>query len=384
MKITASLVTELSSTWSSSTFDEPALRAYAAPLITDETRNGVALLSLMALLFLAMATAISAWFELGALYTYTYCLLSALAVHIRLSSAKVGQLRELYLLAALLLVACASSLVLLAQHSGQLDTMLLLSVAVLIMLVPVVPWGLREAALTTGAIYLVFTVSTFLGRDRFAALDLWTLQCLMLVAAAISMALVARALALRKHDLTLRFDLEQAKRDLTELADRDPLTGCWNRRRIERDFERTVTRHHQSGHACYFGLFDIDRFKSVNDTFGHDCGDAVLRAVHTAFGQLDDENDYLVRLGGDEFALLMCGADTPQRVEQALRTFALASGAPLPADGMPTLSMGLVHIPAPCAPSFGQAYRLADELLYQAKRDGGDALRQRVLPQVAA
>ena len=376
MKKTATtVVNDLSSVWSCSDFREAALRDYAAPVITDETRKGVALLSLVALLFLGLATAMSAAFELGTTYIYTYSLLCALALHIHLSSAKVDQLRALYLLAMLLLVVCGSSLVLLAQRAGQLHTILLLSVAVLIMLVPVVPWGLREAALTTGAIYLMFTASTWLSRRRFAALDLWVLQCLMLVAAVISLALVARPLGLRKHDLALRFDLERTKRELTELVDRDYLTGCWNRRHIERDFAHTVARHHAAGADSYFGLFDIDRFKSINDSFGHACGDQVLRAVQAAFGHLPGDTEYLARLGGDEFAILLGGADAPLRIEQALRSLASQPGMPLPGGVAPTVSLGLVRLPAGRFPGFDHAYRLADELLYQAKHDGGNTIR---------
>ena len=366
---------DLSGVWSCLDFGAPELRDYAAPVITRETRRGVALLSLVALLFLGLATAMSAVFELGTSYTYTYSMLCALALHIYLSSAKVEQLRALYLLAMLLLVVCGSSLVLLAQRSGQLHAMLLLSVAVLIMLVPVVPWGLREAALTTGAIYLMFTASTYLSRFRFAALDLWVLQCLMLVAAVISLALVARALGLRKHDLTMRFHLERAQRELTELVNRDHLTGAWNRRHIERDFDRVVAHHHNAGNSCWFGLFDIDRFKSINDTFGHGSGDEVLRAVHAAFSDLPGDVEYLARLGGDEFALLMCGADVPARAEAALATISSRMSAPLPGGVTPTVSLGLVRLAPGEKLAFDGAYKRADELLYEAKHAGGNAIR---------
>ena len=372
---TAATFNDLTSVWSCLDFAAPELRDYATPVITRETRRGVALLSLVALLFLGMAGALSAVFELGSSYTYTYSVLCLLALHIYLSSAKVEQLSALDLLAMLLLVVCASSLVLLAQRSGHLHAMLLLSVAVLIMLVPVVPWGLREAALTTGAIYLMFTASTYLSRLRFAALDLWVLQCLMLVAALISLALVGRALGLRKHDLTLRFELEKAQRELTELVNRDHLTGAWNRRHIERDFDRVVAHHHGAGVACWFGLFDIDRFKSINDTFGHGCGDDVLRAVHTAFADLPGDVEYLARLGGDEFALLMCGASVPARAQAALASISLKMASPLPGGVTPTVSLGLVRLPIKGALSFDGAYKLADELLYQAKHAGGNAIR---------
>jgi len=384
MKTTAStFVSELASVWSCHDF-AGELRDYATPVITRETRRGVALLSLVALLFLGMATAMSAAFNLGSSYTYTYSVLCLLALHIYLSSAKVEQLRALYLLAMLLLVVCASSLVLLAQRSGHLHAMLLLSVAVLIMLVPVVPWGLREAALTTGAIYLMFTASTYLSRYRFVALDLWVLQCLMLVAAVISLALVARALGLRKHDLTMRFHLERAQRELTDLVNRDHLTGAWNRRHIERDFDRVAAHHHARGAACWFGLFDIDRFKSINDTFGHGCGDEVLRAVHAAFAELAGDVEYLARLGGDEFALLMCGAEVPARVQAALASISLKMACPLPCAVKPTVSLGLVQLPADGGLNFDGAYKLADELLYEAKHAGGNAVRTNLPTQAAA
>jgi len=384
MKTTAStLVSDLTKVWSCLDF-AGELRDYATPVITRETRKGVALLSLVALLFLALATAMSAVFGLGTAYTYTYSVLSALALHIYLSSAKVEQLRALYLLAMLLLVVCGSSLVLLAQRSGQLHAMLLLSVAVLIMLVPVVPWGLREAALTTGAIYLMFTASTYLSRFRFAALDLWVLQCLMLVAAVISLALVARALGLRKHDLAMRFHLERAQRELTELVNRDHLTGAWNRRHIERDFDRVVAHHHALGAACWFGLFDIDRFKSINDTFGHGSGDEVLRAVQAAFSALPGDVEYLARLGGDEFALLMCGPDVPARVEAALASISSRMAVPLPGGVTPTVSLGLVRLAAGGGLSFDAAYKLADELLYEAKHAGGNAIRTGAPAKAAA
>jgi diguanylate cyclase (GGDEF)-like protein len=382
MKQTAMMVGDLSSVWTCTSFGAPELSAYAAPVIAGETRRGVGLLSLVALLFLGLAALVSAAFGLGAGYTYTYTVLSALALHIYLSSARVEQLAVLYLLAMLLLVVCASALVLLAQRSGQLHTMLLLSVAVLIMLVPVVPWGLREAALTTGAIYLMFTASTYLTRFRFDAVDLWLLQCLMLVPALISLALVGRALALRKHDLSLRFELEKAQRELTELVNRDPLTGSWNRRYLERDFDRVVASHNAAGAPSYFALFDIDRFKSINDTFGHGTGDNVLRAVHDAFSHLGGD-EYLARLGGDEFAVLMCGEDVPGRVARALASVGSMLSEPLPGGAAVTVSLGLVHLAPGADASLDSAYRLADELLYQAKHAGGNAVRSGTAAQGA-
>ncbi|MDP9109926.1 MAG: GGDEF domain-containing protein, partial [Pseudomonadota bacterium] len=345
------------------------------PHIAAETRSGVGLLSLAAMVFLALAALLSSAFALGTSYVYTYAVLTGLALHIHFSAYRVMQVRALYLLAMLLLVVCGSSLVLLTQQSGQLSMMLLLSVAVLFMLVPVVPWGLREAALTTGAIYLMFTASTLLTRARFTSVDLWVLQFLMLMAAVIALALVARALGLRKHDLQMRFSLEQAHGEMADLANRDPLTGAWNRRYFEQEFDRAVQAHHDAGQPSFFGLFDIDRFKPINDTHGHRHGDDVLKAVQRAFQVGAQPGEFLVRLGGDEFALLMCGAAVPERIRHALSLIGqLASGGAAPLS-MPTVSLGLIALTRRRPISFDQAYKLADELLYDAKRAGGDRIR---------
>jgi diguanylate cyclase (GGDEF)-like protein len=370
--------------WSCTDFATQELSAYAAPVIDQETREGVVLLSQIALLFLALAAMLSAYSGLGVGYTYTYTVLTALALHIRVSSTRVAELRAQYLLAMLLLIVCGSALVLLAHRSGQLNAVLLLSVGVLFMLVPVVPWGLREALLTTAAIYAVFTISTVFGRAHFALRDLWLLQCMMLVAALITLVLVARALALRKHDLTARFHLEQATRELADLADRDHLTGAWNRRHMEREFDHLLARYQACGLETWFGLFDIDRFKAINDTLGHNRGDAVLRAVQAAFGSVCGEHDYLARLGGDEFALLMCGADVRERIGSALATVHQHMDEPLPREFRPTASLGLVRMPARGGFGFDHAYKLADHLLYEVKRAGGNAVRCNLAAKVCA
>lgn len=366
--------------WSSTAFDHGALSAYAEPHIKRETRDGVALLSLTALVFLALAALMSSVFAMGTRYVYTYVVLTGLALHIHLSAARVMQVRALYLLAMLLLIVCGSSLVLLTQQSGQLSMMLLLSVAVLFMLVPVVPWGLREAAMTTGAIYGMFTISTFMTRVRFTSVDLWVLQFLMLVAAVISLALVSRALGLRKHDLNMRFCLQQAHNEMADLANHDPLTGAWNRRYLEQDFDRAVAAHHRSGAPVYFGLFDIDGFKAINDTFGHRHGDDVLKAVQSAFASDTGADEYLVRLGGDEFALLMAGQMVPQRVREILGKIAsLAADGAVPISS-PTVSLGLVQLAPSEKIAFDHAYKLADALLYEAKRAGGNRIHQALRP----
>ena len=100
------------------------------------------------------------------------------------------------------------------------------------------------------------------------------------------------------RDITARKELEAR---LEELSYRDPLTGCFNRRYLDQrraDLEEESTRF-----ACL--LFDLTGFKAINDTYGHEEGDRVLRAFAHFLLRMHRSEDILVRLGGDEFALLI-------------------------------------------------------------------------------
>jgi diguanylate cyclase (GGDEF)-like protein len=195
----------------------------------------------------------------------------------------------------------------------------------------------------------------------------------MLSSAAVALVLVGRALTLRKHDLAMCFALERAHASMSDLAERDPLTGARNRRFLERDFARITALHAADATSAYFGLLDIDHFKQINDASGHQYGDAVLAALAQAFADLDGTREYLVRLGGDEFAFVLCGADPLARLERMLATaadLALASSlASVPAS-RPTMSAGLLLLAPDRAWTLDGAYAGADALLYQAKRAG--------------
>ena len=116
-----------------------------------------------------------------------------------------------------------------------------------------------------------------------------------------------------------------------------------------------------------FGLIDIDKFKQLNDTYGHLCGDRVLqRLVRVLTGALGPD-DYVVRMGGDEFAMMLRGGQVHERVERALEGFSgRDDGCPeLPA--LPRVSVGLVHLPAGVPASLEESYLRADKALYAAK-----------------
>ncbi len=372
--------------WSSTRFSAQDLADYATPHIERDTRQGVALLAAAALLFLAQAWAFATWFDLGRAYTDTYVLLVALALHIRFSAARVRDVQALNLLAMALLIICAAALVLLAREAGRLHVMVLLSVATLHMLIPLMPWGLREASATSLAIYAMFTSLTFFSHRHFGDVEPWALQFTMLTTSILSLALVARALGLRKHDLAMRFGLERVSADMAALAERDHLTGAWNRRFLQRGFERLAAAHAARGTPACFGLLDIDHFKPLNDTYGHRHGDRVLQALAAAFGDLDGDLECLVRLGGDEFAFIITG--TPAPVARLQRMLDDASERALAAAGnaapAPTVSAGMILLDEAGACTLDAAYARADELLYEAKRAGGARIRHDIVADGAA
>ncbi|MGK2938045.1 MAG: PAS domain S-box protein [Solirubrobacteraceae bacterium] len=120
-------------------------------------------------------------------------------------------------------------------------------------------------------------------------------------------------------DISHRHRLE---RRLRHLAEHDPLTGVPNRRAWEAQVPQAIEEAARSGAPLAVALLDLNAFKAVNDTLGHDAGDRVLREVAAAWrGQLRD-SDLLARLGGDEFAVLLpdCGQDDLSELARRLRT----------------------------------------------------------------
>jgi len=112
-----------------------------------------------------------------------------------------------------------------------------------------------------------------------------------------TVALLRRALAL--------LDAQQARiQALESLTVTDPLTGLLNRRGFEEALIRVLASSHRHGEDGVLAYIDLDGFKQVNDSFGHDAGDAVLRHVAALLTRTVRATDYIARLGGDEFAVI--------------------------------------------------------------------------------
>jgi diguanylate cyclase (GGDEF)-like protein len=154
--------------------------------------------------------------------------------------------------------------------------------------------------------------------------------------------------------------------DLEVLASTDGLTGCLNHLAFTERLDEEIDRAVRYGHPLSLVIADVDRFKQVNDTYGHPAGDAAL--VHTADAMRSGcrSSDILGRLGGDEFAMLLPGTSPVAAAALAQRVFdSDGSGT-----SRPTFSVGVAGLD-PTKPTAGDLFREADKAMYHAKRSGG-------------
>lgn len=162
--------------------------------------------------------------------------------------------------------------------------------------------------------------------------------------------------------------LESAQSKLRRMVITDPLTGCRNRRFFDEIIGREIQRHRRYEIPMSVLFVDVDRFKAINDTLGHEAGDRVLREVAAFLLSNIREADYVFRWGGDEFLILLsCGEEEATRRGLALQVdFAKYSrSASLPAGV--GLSIGCAEV-GPEAHSIMALIKLADERMYESKR----------------
>ncbi len=363
--------------WTSTGFVSEDLSVYAERLMAAETRAGVINVSLFSLLLLGGAAILYAVLGMGANYAYTYAALAALSLHILRSAKSVTGTRVLYLLGTVLLVIIGLGLVLLAHQSGSLGGTLFVAVALLFMVVPMVPWGLRDAGIVTLLIYGMFTGSTLAVSGRFMGEALWTLQFLMVSAGVVSLLLVMRAVSVRKHHIAARFQLESNERELQRLSEVDPLTGAYNRRALEAQLPQLLREAREQGAEVCFAVLDLDHFKRFNDAFGHQRGDQLLCLLKVSVAGVLAPGELLVRMGGDEFAVALREPQARERLERATDIFLnAAQGLASRREHAPTLSIGYTRVAPARAIDLSQAYGEADAALYLAKGAGRGRIEQ--------
>lgn len=203
------------------------------------------------------------------------------------------------------------------------------------------------------------------------------LAALLALAAAVALPLLrlARARHLNRvleQRVTARTaELAEANRQLEAAARTDPLTGLPNRRHFLAQAAHAQSVVERTGRPLALGLADIDHFKSVNDTWGHECGDHVLREAAAVLRESVREVDTVARWGGEEFVLLFPDTDleggrvAAEKVRAAVAMHAFDwQGARVPV----TLTLGLGEVRR--GGSLDDASRAADEALYAGKRAG--------------
>jgi diguanylate cyclase (GGDEF)-like protein len=181
---------------------------------------------------------------------------------------------------------------------------------------------------------------------------------------------VAEATSMAIANLKLRDTLRQQ-------SIKDPLTNLYNRRYLEESLERELALAKRERHTVAVFMLDVDHFKKFNDSYGHDAGDAVLRALGRLLKETIRASDIACRFGGEEFTLILIGAGRDDAVQWAERLMSRVRKLDTKGGGQPlgriTISMGLALFP-----DHGQdietLLQAADVALYDAKRSGRDRL----------
>jgi len=329
------IMNNLSKLWSACGFEDTELVNYAERLLFTDTRKGLSILAFVTLAILLSSSILFYLLHYEWIYSQTFLLLGLLCLHVMIASRYIQEIRALNFLGLTLVVIIGTAFVLLAQYAGKFNPVLLANVVLLFMVIPLVPWALRESLTAVGLIYLIFSVSTIM--------------------------VIARQVSVRKHDIATRFELENAHRALQALSYKDPLTGAYNRRFLSDEFVRIRANYRARQQTLHFALIDLDDFKRLNDTEGHEAGDKTLQTLSETVLALLEPGDYLFRLGGDEFALIFQAADADAWLAQL-------DGHCVQRALAVRYSTGLARLKPDQDAALADLYNLADGRLYGAKR----------------
>lgn len=188
------------------------------------------------------------------------------------------------------------------------------------------------------------------------------------------------------NDVVLRYDLQDrieqgVLQHLYDAAVRDGLTGAYNQRHFTERLEQEHAWSRRGQTPLSLILLDLDHFKQVNDTYGHDAGDAVLRNIAHRIDRHLRKGEIFARYGGEEFVVLMRDAKLDAAVKAAERIRALIAADPVPFGGhniRVTVSIGVASTSQGGFENAHALFARADHQLYNAKRAG----RNRVSPSL--
>jgi diguanylate cyclase (GGDEF)-like protein len=162
------------------------------------------------------------------------------------------------------------------------------------------------------------------------------------------------------------------------MASRDGLTGLYNRRAFDERLTEEVSRHRRAGADFTLLMFDIDHFKNINDTHGHEAGDEVLRNVAAVIRTTVRLTDFAARYGGEEFAVILINTGLKQAeilAERLRLAVARSCCGPRGAEIRATVSIGIARCASGDDKSAATLVGRADAALYQAKNNGRNQVR---------
>jgi diguanylate cyclase (GGDEF)-like protein len=172
-------------------------------------------------------------------------------------------------------------------------------------------------------------------------------------------------------------ELHESQNHLIFLAERDSLTGLYNRHYFRRELERRLDEARRENTHGALLLFDLDEFKLINDTYGHQAGDELLVRVANTVGRLVRRHEVFCRLGGDEFVIILPMATESQAKTLAQRVVGALAAMPFAVEGAQRRlsgSLGIALYPGHAEDPETLLAR-ADSAMYQAKQAGKNAWR---------
>ncbi|MFZ5775481.1 MAG: diguanylate cyclase [Thermodesulfobacteriota bacterium] len=166
--------------------------------------------------------------------------------------------------------------------------------------------------------------------------------------------------------------LAEANRQLKFLASHDPLTGVLNARTFYEVCDSMMCVAHRDKHPYSVLFVDLDHFKKVNDTYGHDAGDTVLKAVSSCMKQNCRECDVVGRVGGEEFSIYLPETNEAGAMVVAENLRVMIEGLMPAIDGKPLLVTASIGVASsqPHHRSIADIQRDADHAMYHAKKEG--------------